>query len=209
MGWTRSLSWHTAFAAVLAVALVLAAAGCGDSDEGGEIPPETAAGLLGALADLEGAVRADSCIDARDSIELFNARLGSTSTQGVDEGVREQLATGAERLEALVLEDVCVSTGTTDAETTPPPVTTPPTTPPPAPEETEPEEGENGEDGEGEDSKPPKPPKEDGGPNAPPGPAGNPGQPPDGDTGTGDTGTGDTDTDGTGGTGTGEGEGED
>lgn len=185
---------RTSLTALLALAALALGACQGSDSEGGEISPEAAGGLQGALSDLEGAVAADSCRDARGAVELFRERVATMGD--VDETVRDRLEAGAERLDTLVRQDACEPSGTTGPATAvpqPAPTTT-------TEETTTPEDEEDG----GEDSggskppkpaKPPKPPKDEGDPDVPPGPPDDTGPPP----------TEETDEDGTGGTGTEEG----
>lgn len=190
----RPISPRMSLAALLSLAaLGLGACQATDSNDG-EIPPAAAAGLQGALSDLEGAAAAGSCRDARAAVELFGERAEAVGE--VPEDVAEQLAAGARRLDTLVRRDVCEPSGTTGPATALPPPATTTTEEEPQPEEDE-EDDESGGSRPPREPKPPKPPKDEGGPGVPPGPPETPGRPPAGETEDG--------TDGTGGTGTEEG----
>jgi hypothetical protein len=168
----------------LAASLTLGACDVTGS-EGGSIPPDTAAGLQGALSDLGGAISAESCRDARDAVTLFRERIEATGD--VSGEVREGLVAGAVQLETLVQEEVCVPSEAAEPTTT----TTPTTTTATEPEEEEEKEKEEKEEDKGEDGEETSsPPEGENGPNAPPGPEGNPGQ--EGDDGGEDSGTGGT-----------------
>jgi hypothetical protein len=127
----------------LAVTALVALAGCGSSDGGGEIPPDNANEMLAALGDLQGAAGSESCGSAEAAVVRFQEQVGALP----DDEIRASLEEATGQLNELVDEEVCTQEGgATGVEETPPPTEeateAPATTDTAVPEETEPEEEE-------------------------------------------------------------------
>jgi hypothetical protein len=124
------MSRSKAIFAVLALAAMLAVAGCGGDDETqGDLPADDAATLLGQLEEVQANVDVGSCFVAADEADNLIADIQELPSD-VDGDLREALERGSEQLRDLV-EDPEQCERPTTVETTTEETTT---------EETEPEE---------------------------------------------------------------------
>jgi len=113
--------------AIIALATVLAIAGCGSDNEGeGDLPPDDASTLLGQLDEVQANLEVGSCFVAADEADNLIADIEQLPSS-VDGDLRRALENGAEQLRVL-LEDPDQCERPTTVETTTDETTTEETT---------------------------------------------------------------------------------
>jgi hypothetical protein len=146
----HALARRGTLAAVLSVASVVVAAGCG-GDEGRPIPASTARDIVARLDEVERRVAANACNDVRsDSLPALEQQVAGLPG-GVDPNVRSTLENGLGRLRELV-EAECVEPQTQPPVDTIPDIAPAEPEPTPTPEpQPEPQPDQNPQPGGGGD----------------------------------------------------------